>query len=99
MIEKIDDFIVERIVYAQDALVKNGDKILSDKREEVVLIYGNQESQTIEEILKAAHETKNLRVIVVDSAPDYLGRSMVKRLAAYGIKCQYTLISMVNFLI
>ena len=87
MIEKIDDFIVERIVYAQDALVKNGDKILSDKREEVVLIYGNQESQTVEEILKAAHETKSLRVIVVDSAPDYLGRSMVKRLAAHGIKC------------
>ena len=42
---------------------------------------------------------KKFRVIVADSAPDYLGRSLVKRLASYGIKCQYTLISMVQFLI
>lgn len=35
---------------------------------------------------------------MADSAPDFFGRSMVKRLAAAGIQCQYTLISMLNFL-
>lgn len=87
LIDKIDNFIIERISYAQDAIVTNGDKILSDKREEVIMVYGTQESQIVEEILKHAHETKTIRVVVVDSAPDYQGRSMVKRLASYGIKC------------
>jgi translation initiation factor 2B subunit (eIF-2B alpha/beta/delta family) len=101
LIESIESFIAEKITFAQDILIKNGLAILSDKKEEVILVYGNQETQTIEDILISAHHTgtKNFRVIIVDSAPDYLGRSLVKRLAAKGIKCQYTLINMVNFLI
>lgn len=64
------------------------------------MTYGNNESQTIEALLNKAHDRgKQLRVIVVDSAPEYCGRSMVKRLAKHGIQCQYTLISMVSFLI
>ena len=75
--------------------------MLSDNKEEVIMIYGNSESQTVEDLLKKAHNTakKNFRVIVVDSAPDYFGRSCVKRLANHGIKCQYTLISMISFVI
>lgn len=66
----------------------------------MILTYGNQESQTVEDLLKRAHKAnKPFRVIVVDSAPEYYGRSMVKRLCKYGIKCQYTLINMVNFII
>jgi len=100
VIEAIDEFIMERIVYAQDLLINQGVKIISDKREEVIMIYGNQESQSVQELIKKAVEIgRNLRVIVVDSAPDFHGRSIVKRLAKCGIKCQYTLISMVNFLI
>lgn len=73
---------------------------MSDKREEVILTYANAESQTIEDLIKkAVDHGRKLRVIVVDSAPEFHGRSMVKRLAKHGIKCQYTLISMVNFLI
>lgn len=65
------------------------------------MIYATVESQSIEEILKTAHEDpkNNIRVIIVDSSPEYPGRSIIKRLAAHGIKCQYTLISMVNFVI
>jgi len=96
----IDEFIMLKIIYAQDELINQGLKIFSDKREEVILMYANVESQTIEDMLKKAHDTgKNIRVIVVDSSPDYQGRSVVKRLAKHGIKCQYTLISMINFLI
>jgi translation initiation factor 2B subunit (eIF-2B alpha/beta/delta family) len=66
-----------------------GLKLFSDNKEEVIMIYGNSESQTVEDLLKKAHNTpkKNFRVIVVDSAPDYFGRSCVKRLANHGIKC------------
>lgn len=89
LIEKIDDFIVERIIVAQDLLLRNGMSIMSNKLEEVILVYGCNETQTIENMLKQAHAsgTKKFRVIVADSAPDFLGRSMVKRLAAAGIQC------------
>lgn len=100
MIEAIEDFIANKITFAQDLIVQNGLSILSDKKEEVILVYGNQESLTIENLLIAAHNSdKKFRVIVVDSAPDYHGRCLVKRIAAKGVRCQYTLINMVNFLI
>ena len=84
----MDEFIDERIVFAQDALVKNALTLFSDKIEEVFLVYGNKESHSVELILKEAQQSnKKFRVIVVDSAPEYSGRSLVKRLASYGIKC------------
>lgn len=49
--------------------------------------------------MKAHQQSKPFRVIVVDSAPEYYGRNLVKRLSKSGIKCQYTLINMFNFLI
>ena len=64
------------------------------------MIYANQESQTVVDLLKRAFD-KNIkvRVIVVDSAPEFHGRSVVKRLAKHGIKCQYTLINLATFVI
>ena len=44
MIEVIEDFIQLRVVYAQDILLKNGLSLFSDKKQEVILVYGNQES-------------------------------------------------------
>ncbi len=38
-------------------------------------------------------------MIVADGGPDFEGREMVKRLSHYGIKCIYTLLSGVSFLI
>jgi translation initiation factor eIF-2B subunit delta len=64
-------------------------------------VYGNQESAIIEEILTKANEklSRGIKVIVVDSAPEYYGRNLVKRLSSKGLQCQYTMLSMVNFLI
>lgn len=100
MIEQIDEFIMVKILYAQDELIKNSLKIFKHKQEEVILIYANHESQTIVEVLKNAHDKGiKLRVIVVDNTPEYHGRSIIKRLAKHGIKCQYTLINLASFLI
>lgn len=97
----IDTFIKVRVLYAQDTLISNGLNIISENVEETILVFGNYESQTIEDLLKKAHDTKlkRFKVIVIDSAPEYSGRGLVKRLTAHGIKCQYTLIQMINFLI
>lgn len=43
LIESVDEFIKERIIYAQDTLLTEGLKLFS-RREEVILVYGNQES-------------------------------------------------------
>jgi hypothetical protein len=51
----LDEFINERIIFAQDALVKNALTLFSDNTEEVILAYGNKESHTVECILKEAH--------------------------------------------
>lgn len=101
IVDVIGTFIKVRVLYAQDTLISNGLNMLLENIEETILVYGNCESQTIEDLLKKAHDTKvkRFKVIVVDSAPDYSGRGLLKRLTAHGIKCQYTLIQMVNFLI
>lgn len=41
MVETIEIFIAEKIAFAQDVLIKKGMSILSDKQEEVILVYGN----------------------------------------------------------
>lgn len=90
----IDTYIDNRILYAQDLLIRNGSSIISEKREETLLVYGNEESQTVEAMLIAAHKagTKRFQVVVADSAPEYKGRALAKRLSAAGIKVKYTLI-------
>ena len=88
-------------MYAQDLLIRNGLSIISEKREETLLVYGNEESQTVEAMLMAAHKagTKRFQVVVVDSAPEYKGRGLAKRLSAAGIKVKYTLIQMLATII
>ena len=88
---------MEQIILAQSEMINYGLKVISEN--EVIMIFGNSESQSVEELVKKASEKrKEIRVIVVDSGPEFYGRNVVKRLSRFGIKCQYTLISMVNFL-
>ena len=81
-------------------MIQNGLSILSEKREETILVYGSQETSTIESLLVQAKEAgKRFTLLVVDSAPDYRGRAMAKRLSAAGIKVKYTLIQMLAAII
>jgi hypothetical protein len=41
LVETIENYIAEKITFTQDVLIKNGLSILSDKKEEVILVYGN----------------------------------------------------------
>ena len=49
--------------------------------------------------MEAKNNNKKFQVIVADTSPEYEGREMVKRLSSYGIKCTYTLLSGISFLI
>jgi translation initiation factor eIF-2B subunit delta len=49
--------------------------------------------------MEAKDQNKKFTVIVADAGPDFEGTEMVKRLSNYGIKCLYTLLSGISFLI
>jgi translation initiation factor 2B subunit (eIF-2B alpha/beta/delta family) len=85
ILSNIDEFIMVRIVYAQKEMLNHGLAVISEKREETIMIYGNAESRSVEELVKKANETRKIRVIVVDSSPDFHGRNVVKRLSKHGI--------------
>mmetsp|Transcript_11920 Transcript_11920/g.11821 ORF Transcript_11920/g.11821 Transcript_11920/m.11821 type:complete len:216 (-) Transcript_11920:16-663(-) len=71
---------------------------MSDAEEEVILTFSCQ--QSIEMILiEASKQKKRFSVIMADSSPDYAGKDMVERLISFGIKCTYTLIQGLVYLI
>ena len=99
-LEFIDEFIDNRILYAQDLVLANGKSIISEKREETLLVYGNHEPQIIEALLlQAKADGRRFTVIVADSSPDYKGRGLAKRLSGAGIKVKYTLLTMLSAII
>ena len=88
--EIIQNYISEKIVYAQEAMVRNGLSLLKLKKN-TVMVFGS--CQAIEKLFETAHkEGAKFKVIIVDTCPEFTGRDQVKRLAAAGIKCKYTLL-------
>ncbi|GAQ79038.1 eukaryotic translation initiation factor eIF-2B delta subunit [Klebsormidium nitens] len=87
LIEDIDKFIQEKIVFADKVIV---DHAVEKIREgDVVLTHGH--SHVVEKILEAAHARgKNFRVVVVDSRPRLEGKALLRRLLQKGLKCTYT---------
>lgn len=49
--------------------------------------------------MQAKDLNKKFSVVIADTSPEFEGREMAKRLSSYGIKCVYTLISGISFLI
>jgi len=49
--------------------------------------------------MEAKDSNKRFKVVVADTSPDFEGREMVKRLSNYGIKCIYTMLPAISFLI
>ena len=91
MSQWIEGFIENKIVYAQDEMVRQGIQLLSKQRDDTVMIIGI--NYVLERLFVQAHEQGyNITVIVVDTCPNFAGRALVKRLSAYGVKCIYTLI-------
>jgi translation initiation factor eIF-2B subunit delta len=73
-------------------------ELFSDQEEELILILGGVHLlQMI--FMEAKDSNKRFKVVVADTSPDFEGREMVKRLSNYGIKCIYTMISGISFLI
>ena len=94
----IDKFIMDKIVYAQDEMVRLGVELLSKNREETIMVIGF--NLVIERLCVQAREQGiNLTVIVVDTCPSFSGRGLIKRLSAQNVPCIYTLIQGISALI
>lgn len=87
LVEKIENFIHEKITAADDAIVNNtclryiadGDVILTFSKSGVV-------EKTL---LEAKRRGKQFRVVVVDNRPLEEGRNLLKSLCEAGIECSY----------
>ncbi|TRM68435.1 hypothetical protein BD626DRAFT_395712 [Schizophyllum amplum] len=86
---KIDDYIRERIITADEVIEEfAGNKI---KDGDVILAYAR--SSVVEKVLLRAHaDGKRISVVVVDSRPLLEGKFLLRTLTAAGIPCTYTLL-------
>ena len=74
--EIFDEFIRERIVAAQDYMVKNGLGLLCKTKKDVIMCFG--QSSVAEKLFERAQKDGyKFKVIVVDTCPDFHGRALV----------------------
>ncbi|CAN4079564.1 unnamed protein product [Withania somnifera] len=95
LVKDIDHFISEKIILADKVIVKHAVTKIRDG--DVLLTYGS--SSAVEMILLHAHEIgKDFRVVVVDSRPKLEGRLLLRRLVGKGVKCTYTHINAISYI-
>ncbi|KAL1681344.1 hypothetical protein EV122DRAFT_261148 [Schizophyllum commune] len=86
---RIDDYIRERIITADEVIEDIAGKKIKDG--DVILVYAR--SSVVEKVLLHAHEEgKKFSVVVVDSRPLLEGKFLLRTLTAAGIQCTYTLL-------
>ncbi|KAK9768520.1 hypothetical protein K7432_000795 [Basidiobolus ranarum] len=96
LVERIDQFIRDRITVADKMIIDFGLQKIQD--DDVILVYAC--SSIIQNLLIEAHAKGiSFRVIVVDSRPKFEGITLMKRLVQAGIKCTYVLINAIGFVI
>ncbi|XP_050423556.1 translation initiation factor eIF-2B subunit delta [Adelges cooleyi] len=97
--EKIEN-IISSFIYVQIKMAGKAICIAAQNKianDDVILTYGY--SSLVERILTEAHcKNKQFSVIVVDSAPWYEGRQLLRRLVRHNIPCTYVLLSATSFI-
>ena len=92
--EQIENYMMEKIVFADRIIAKNAAAKISPG--DVVLVYGR--SSAVEAGLLAAHKGGTVfRVIVVDSRPKLEGKELLESLCAAGIHCTYIMITSLSY--
>jgi translation initiation factor eIF-2B subunit delta len=101
-VERIDQYIHERITMAIEVLAQNGMSKIKDG--DVILTYGF--SSTVLHLLKKANKgreggqrPRKFHVIVVDSRPKLEGKKMCADLLSNGISTTYVLINSLGYVV
>ncbi|BDA49360.1 Translation initiation factor eIF-2B subunit delta at C-terminar half [Coccomyxa sp. Obi] len=96
LIERLDTYVQEKIVFADDMLVANAITKIEDG--DVILTYAS--SSVVFDILTKAHQAgRRFRVILADARPQLEGQRMLKRLIKRGIPTTYALLNALSCLI
>ncbi|KAG0267026.1 hypothetical protein BG011_009774 [Mortierella polycephala] len=91
--EKIDNFIRDRITMADQVITSLGLQKIQDG--DVILTYAR--SSVVQSLLLAAHAKGiKFRVIVVDSRPRFEGKQLLRALANVGVPCTYVLLTAIG---
>ncbi|KAL9239423.1 hypothetical protein vseg_013747 [Gypsophila vaccaria] len=91
---EIDQFVNEKIIIAKKVIVNHAARKINEG--DVLLTYGC--SSVVEMVLVYAHELgKKFRVIIIDSRPKLEGQRLVRRLVGKGLRCTYTHINAVSY--
>eukprot|EP00466_Bigelowiella_natans_P016618 jgi/Bigna1/37325/e_gw1.19.20.1 len=94
ILEKIDEFIYERIEIADQVIAREGAKRIQDG--DVIMTYAR--SKVVENVItKAKEENRKFRVVIVDSRPKFEGKALGKRLVDKGIDCTYILLNGLSY--
>ncbi|KAF9915610.1 hypothetical protein FBU30_001862 [Linnemannia zychae] len=92
-IEKIDNFIRDRITMADQVITSLGLQKIQDG--DVILTYAR--SSVVQGLLLAAHAKGiKFKVIVVDSRPRFEGKQLLRALATAGVPCTYVLLTAIG---
>lgn len=95
LLSDIDHFISDKIILADKVIVRHAGTKIRDG--DVLLTYGS--SSAVEMIFLHAHELgKRFRVVIVDSRPKLEGRLLLRRLVGKGLRCTYTHINAVSYI-
>ncbi|KAJ1922850.1 hypothetical protein IWQ60_006266 [Tieghemiomyces parasiticus] len=96
LVEKIDEFIRDRITVADRLIVSYGVPKIQDG--DVILTFAC--SSVVRKILLAAHARgTRFRVVVVDSRPLLEGRRLLDDLVAAGLPCTYTYLNALSYVL
>lgn len=95
LVEKINTYIQEKIVFADNVLVTNAVAKVYD--DDVILTYSFS-SVIFNILLRAKKEGKKFRVVVMDSRPQLEGRALLRRLLSQGIACTYVLLNAASYI-
>ncbi|EIN10390.1 IF-2B-domain-containing protein [Punctularia strigosozonata HHB-11173 SS5] len=94
--QKIDNYIRDRIIIADEVIQDTAGKKIKDG--DVVMTYAR--SSVVEKALLNAHaEGKQFSAIVVDSRPMFEGKRLLRVLSHAGIACTYSLLPSIGSLI
>ncbi|KAG0272250.1 hypothetical protein BGZ95_012005 [Linnemannia exigua] len=92
-VEKIDNFIRDRITMADQVITSLGLQKIQDG--DVILTYAR--SSVVQGLLLAAYAKGiKFKVIVVDSRPRFEGKQLLRALAAAGVPCTYVLLTAIG---
>lgn len=98
MLDWFDTYIADKIVYAQEEMVRLGLELIPKHKKDTILVIGLNYAME-KTLIQASQEGRQIEVIVVDTCPTFGLRDFASRLSANDVPVKYTLLSGVGSLI